>query len=513
MFRALGAVSAAVVLLAINHVDAAEKPARGQAGHVVLVAWDGMRPDFISEELTPNLWRLAQRGTTFRRHHSVFPSLTTVNTAALATGVHPQRNGLLSNYEYRPAFEPKENIRTDSIANIFAGDAQSGGKFLKMPTVAALVQANTDRAVVAGTKSASVLHSRNPTPDSKSVTLAAGETFPPGASAEIVKLLGAYPKKSYPNAAQDTWTTRALTEVLWKEGLPAFSVLWLSEPDYSQHETGIGSPESIAGIRASDANLGLVLSALEAKKALATTDVLVVSDHGFSTVARQVNTVELAREAGFDLMPPGAPGLGKGELRVVGNGGTVLFYVGDQEEKTISRVVEWLQRSDFAGVIFARGEHEGTFPLAQAQLETADGPDVVVSMRWSDAPNEFGIRGSVVSHRTKDPVKGTHGTLSAFDVHNTLVAAGPDFPRGEVDVPTSNLDVAATIAHILAIQPAEPLDGRPLNLPFPGEAVVRTLEASRKFPDGEWRQYLRISEVRATRYLDEGNGEFRPARD
>src|SRR6266702_7213186 len=48
--------------------------------HVVIVVWDGMRPDFVSEQTTPALWKLAHRGVTFRNHHSVFqaPRLLTV---------------------------------------------------------------------------------------------------------------------------------------------------------------------------------------------------------------------------------------------------------------------------------------------------------------------------------------------------------------------------------------------------------------------------------------------------
>ena len=30
--------------------------------HVVVVVWDGMRPDFVSQQNTPTLWKLAQNG-------------------------------------------------------------------------------------------------------------------------------------------------------------------------------------------------------------------------------------------------------------------------------------------------------------------------------------------------------------------------------------------------------------------------------------------------------------------
>ncbi len=41
-------------------------------------------------------------------------------------------------------------------------------------------------------------------------------------------------------AAQNDWTTRALTGSLWKEGVPEFSLLWLSEPDRIWQATGLG---------------------------------------------------------------------------------------------------------------------------------------------------------------------------------------------------------------------------------------------------------------------------------
>ena len=115
--------------------------------------------------------------------------------------------------------------------------------------------------------------------------------------------------------------------------------------------------------------------------------------------------------------------------------------------------------------------------------------------------------------------KGTHATLSRFDMHNTLIAAGPDFRRGQVnDLPSGNVDLAPTILRILRIAPLQQLDGRILS-----EAMVKvdpataglkpetkTIEATKDFPAGTWRQSLQISRVGSTIYLDEGNGTFVP---
>src|SRR5207302_4740566 len=81
--------------------------------HVVIVVWDGMRPDFVTERNTPALWKLAQEGVTFRNNHAVYPSATHVNGAALLTGVYPDHSGLAVNYDYRPDIDDKKFVSTE----------------------------------------------------------------------------------------------------------------------------------------------------------------------------------------------------------------------------------------------------------------------------------------------------------------------------------------------------------------------------------------------------------------
>src|ERR1043165_9180237 len=76
--------------------------AAGKAKYFVLIVWDGMRPDFVSPELTPTLYALRENGVWFANHHSVYPTSTEVNGTVLATGVFPQRNGISANKESRP---------------------------------------------------------------------------------------------------------------------------------------------------------------------------------------------------------------------------------------------------------------------------------------------------------------------------------------------------------------------------------------------------------------------------
>src|SRR5436190_1351958 len=68
--------------------------------HVVVVVWDGMRPDFVTEQNCPTLYQLARRGVTFAHHHSVYPSATEVNGTAISTGAYPDHDRIIANHEY-----------------------------------------------------------------------------------------------------------------------------------------------------------------------------------------------------------------------------------------------------------------------------------------------------------------------------------------------------------------------------------------------------------------------------
>lgn len=493
-----------------------------RARHVVLVVWDGMRRDFISEANTPALWRLTREGVLFSRHHASYPSVTEVNGTGIATGVYPRRSGLMGNWEFRPEIEPRKPVSRETPEALIKGDELMGGKYLALPTLAELVQAAGHRTAVAGTKWGTVLQDRSRKRESAaardSVVFFGRGALPESAFEILSKAIGPFPSKvEFPNAQQDAWTTRALTNVLWKEGVPKLSILWLSDPDFTQHNTAPGSPRALAAMKSADECLARVMSALEMKGVRDKTDVFVVSDHGFSTVERSNDIPALLNDAGLEAVKEFTSEPKPGQILVAGNAGSVFFYVIGRDPAVTARLVEFLQRSDFAGVIFSREKIEGTFPLGEVRIDTPAAPDVVMSFRWRDAANEHGARGLINADWKRSAGHGTHGTLSPSDMQNTLVAAGPDFRRGFVDeLPSGNVDVAPTILHILGIKPSEPLDGRVLREAMPGQdaapaAAATRLEAAREFQAGKWQQYLQISSVGETIYFDEGNGSFTPA--
>jgi arylsulfatase A-like enzyme len=485
---------------------------------VVVVVWDGMRADMMTEKNCPVLWRLAQEGVNFRNHHSVYPTATNVNGTAMATGVYPARSGIIANHDYRPAIDSRRPVDVENVAVARKGDEISNGKYIALPTLPELVRTGGGQTVVASAKTIGLLLDRHVVRDRGSAALFSGAMLSRESLVAIVSQLGPFPLMDF--TAKDAWTTKALTEIFWKEKLPVFSILWLSQPDGTEHDTAPGSPAALAAIKSSDDNLGRVLAALDRRsfaKATArqATDIFVISDHGFSTIGRANDLRKILRDAGFDALTELPTQPKPGQIMLAGNGGTVLFYVIGRDAAVVSHLVAFLEQSDFAGVIFTRDKLPGTFSLAEGKIDSEQPPDVAMAFRWSETKNSFGLPGTIDADWNRKAGQGTHATLSRFDIHGVLVAAGPDFRRGEIDdLPTGNVDLAPTVLSILDITPPQPLDGRIL-----AEAMVnggrtvaraetRTLEATKDFSSGTWRQFLQVSRVGSTVYVDQGNGNF-----
>jgi hypothetical protein len=180
-------------------------------------------------------------------------------------------------------------------------------------------------------------------------------------------------------------------------------------------------------------------------------------------------------------------------------------------------LITFLQNASWAGVIFTRDGFEGTFKLADVNIDSPDAPDVVVAMRWKDEVSEHGTKGTIISDGMEKG-QGMHVSLSRYDMANTLIAAGPHFRKGFVDdLPSGNSDVAPTLAYIMGIKPAKAMDGRVLSealndsSPPSERPETKVLRTQRKLIDEKtkaektWSQYLKVSKLLGRAYFDEGN--------
>ena len=513
-------LSPVAALLAILATAGAAGVEPSPAHRVLVVVFDGMRPDFVTAETTPNLWRLAQRGVFFAHHHPVYLSSTEVNGTAIATGAYPAHSFIIANKDFRPRIDPQKPVDTQDPAAAGKGDAISGGHYLGTATVAEILRARGTTTAIAGSKQVALLHDRN-APAAAGAPLRLIYEGTTGGNDAATAALGPWPENGANDdkRLRDVWTTRALLEVLWRDRVPDYSLLWLAEPDSTQHITGPGTPAALAAIKGSDENLGRVLADLERRGLADTTDVMVVSDHAFSTIARKVDVAVELSTAGFAAQRASPGGLQSGAVLAVGNGGSTLLFVGGHDAVVIGKLTAFLQQQDWVGVIFSRTPAEGVFPLAEAHIDSPEAPDLVVSLRWMPGKSANGTPGLHTSDMAPNVNKlGNHASLSPYDMHNTLVAAGPDFRQGVTNtLPSANTDVAPTVLWLLGLKDeARKMDGRVLSEALKVAAPplksyeLKRLTARRETEAGTWSQYLQVSEVNGVRYLDEGNGANEP---
>src|SRR5258707_7359067 len=114
----------------------------------LLMVWDGLRPDFVSAEQTPNLWRLAQQGVWFERSHAVYPTLTRANSPAISTGCRPRRAGVPGNSFCLPLGDAFVEYSTRDAANLQRLADADGRPILLVHTLAHRVHRTDCTAVV-----------------------------------------------------------------------------------------------------------------------------------------------------------------------------------------------------------------------------------------------------------------------------------------------------------------------------------------------------------------------------
>ena len=123
----------------------------------------------------------------------------------------------------------------------------------------------------------------------------------------------------------------------------------------------------------------------------------------------------------------------------------------------------------------------GRFFHAADEHGLGSAPYIVLSYDYDEEAIVNGVRGTEYAGMLQgNTYRGMHGSFSPNDVHNVLIASGPDFRRGFKDpLPSGNVDVAPTVAHILGL-PLPGADERPLLEALEGGASLDDYRVSRE---------------------------------
>ena len=478
-------------------------PATAAAHRQLLLVLDGLRPDYVTPSLMPALYALGRRGVVFENHHSVFPTVTRVNASSISTGAYPEVHGLLGNSVFFPQADKTRFLNTDDRATLQKIDAAVQGKLLTAPTLGETLQAAGKKLLVvsAGSSGSAFLLNHKV---AGGAILHTDFAMPESFQAKVDAQLGG--AISQPTSdGKDRRAVDIFLEVGLREVDPAVTIMWLTDPDTTAHEKGIGTPETVEALKALDAEVGRLLDGLSRKGVLDDFDVWVTSDHGFSTNIGGPNLEPVLKPAAGTL-PDGAP-------RLVSGGGAI--YIRDHDRPTIARMVADLQRTPGVGAIFTPaaqpgsldGRVTGTLSFDAARWQHERSADILYAPDWTDRKNTYGYPGTTAS----GGVAG-HGNSSPFDIHNTLIAAGPDLKRGVVlRAPSGNVDFAPTLLRLLGIGAPPSMQGRVLGEALLGGAdssgaAVRSLKHSVRTGDNSYVLDALFSviesEGKSFRYLD-----------
>ncbi|WP_374448472.1 alkaline phosphatase family protein [Stella sp.] len=448
---------------------------------VLLVVFDGLRPDMIAPGLMPHLEAFRARSAHFPLSRTVFPSETRVAVSSLVTGCHPGRHGLVAN-----AFISRQagRVQTARLDHLDRLAASRGGRLLERPSLGERLAAAGRRMTVISTASPGATRLLNHrAADLGHVTLSAhgeGATQPAAAMAAAERRVGPVPEGGTPNTARMHWAASVLLDHVIPDLDPDLAVLWFSDPDTTWHYRGIGTPEGLAALRGADAAFARVLDWVDSEPEERRPQVVVMSDHGHVTTRATVDAAAVvgARFGAPDPQP--------------GYSGGISLPGGD--ERQLAEVAEWLLDQPWCGHVFTRGGDgraglvAGSFDRRLVACDHPDAPDLYYCMATDDDLDAHGIDGGCLFHNAI-PVGGSmHGGLHPREMANVLILGGAGARAGYASPhPAGTVDVAPTILAHLGLAADGGMDGRILAEALAGGA------ADGGSADGE----ARVEEVRS----------------
>ena len=592
-FRALLALSLTAASLCL--------PAQARRNVVIFVA-DGLRYSSVTPETAPTMAKLRHDGVDFANSHAVYPTVTTANASAIATGHFLGDTGNYANTLFFGfpiqchAGDPVTLTFLEDDCVVRAVKAHFGSGYVGQTTILQAARAAGYNTVQVGKKGPLAIqylaaldskdddvegplgiliddatnHTKNAdgTP-TMSTTLGgdiANETFSAtGASAPAFT--------ATPNLVQQSYLLQATTQVLIPHlkysGKPFAMLFWSRDPDATQHGSDESEGKLVPGINGitqhsaiynADSDLKGILNALKQWGLADNTDVIVIADHGFSTISHAIpapdgtlghatfapgfvafdiakwlghqniydpdqNNMQLSEADGQRPKNGSAfigPSLDHPVAIVAANGGSDLIYVPGNDRATAKRIFDNLVLQPYVGALFVNDEllksgdakdFAGALPMSEVNLIGAGGtprPAIVIGFR------SFMVKGCKLGEQLcaaeladtgLQTGQGMHGSFSRADTRNFMAAMGPDFKTDFVDTaPVGNTDVAPTVAHILDVELTGPgtLKGRVMDEALKGgksPKILRRLVPSAPAPNGV-RTVLDLEQVGTTRYFD-----------
>jgi Type I phosphodiesterase / nucleotide pyrophosphatase len=307
-------------------VAAFSVPASAAAPHnLILFVPDGLRAAIVDSTTAPTMARLRDEGVNFRNSHALFPTFTTANASAFATGHRLGDTGDFSNLIYSGLPMKASNgtvtpfLESDPVLREINADYQ--GNYLNEQSLVALAAGKYSTALIGKLGPAAMFDPTALGQESRTLivddtTGHEGGVIPSKRWAEAfakahVEMLtpvrgangdqGNFQKAGtlVANLDQQAWFLRVALEVVLPEfkaaNRPFVMVYWSRDPDGTQHyqgdsfrsiTPGINGPTSLAAVKSADDALAAIEAKLKELQLDGSTNIIAVADHGFSTISK-----------------------------------------------------------------------------------------------------------------------------------------------------------------------------------------------------------------------------------
>jgi len=309
-------------------------PAQAQQRNVVIFIADGLRYDSVTPETAPTMYRLKKEGVDFANSHAMYPTVTTANASAIATGHYlgdtgDYGNSLNFDFPIQCQLGPAVSVTfLEDDCVLKSVKAHFGDGYMGQTTLAQAARGAGYSTVIVGKKGPAAiqwLSALDSNDDNVGGPLGvfvddatnhpAGIDKMPSMStilhgdlandAFAVTGAGAPPFTSTPNLTQQAWllslTTQSLIPSLSNQAKPFVLIFWSRDPDATQHGAvdssgrivpGINSVDAREAIYNADSNLKGIMDALKLWGLADNTDIFVTADHGFSTIGKGIPTAD-----------------------------------------------------------------------------------------------------------------------------------------------------------------------------------------------------------------------------
>lgn len=471
--------------------------------HTLIIFFDGLRPDYITADAMPNLYAFKQQHVYGNKHHSVFPTVTRLNSASYATGSYPYKHGIMSNTIFFPQISPNKTLNTGSADDLNKVRAATNNRLLTTVSLAEVLEAAGKDMMIFSSGSTGQALLQNHQIKGKGI-INTDMILPQSLQQQVIKELGPAPKKGK-QEERHIWATNALLKYGLKEDGPAVSAIWLSDPDGAAHSNGMGSSAAKKALKIVDTQFGRIIAELHARGLTDRFNIIISADHGFVTYIGTETLRDYLIRKGFKKDK-------ESDDIVVADG---AIYIKNKTPQLIENIVKELQQESWIGAIFTKAKKPGSMQgWVQGTLSfdavhwnhPERAADILVDRNWNDSVNSAGYAGAGYSVG----VAG-HGGLSPYETTIPLIVSGPAFKKELVsEIPTSNIDIAPTVLALQGVPVPSSMDGRVMYelMKHPSKKEkykkVKSNEYTTlaKYPGGVYKLLLKVTQYGQSRYID-----------